>query len=411
MALVLVVVMRACGGSTAPNETAASKSSPTRSDATTDAEPHEVDAGSTAAAERHPVGDDAAGAPTEAQGAGAGRPASSATVVAGRCICAGAPVVGAVVQIAAIATPDDDARRVSGSSDRSGVFSVSVPGGGARQLLFRCSAPGYATRAATLEVREGQAELQLGDVHMPIACSIEGYVRTADGAPVEDVIVVAEAQAELPRDLPHGTMSVRSTRSDAQGQYQLADLPAAPWRLVASKPGLRESAKSEIDARGGGVHQADFVVELLAPIEGIAMLENGSPVPGVGVAAFDAASGRRVSLPVRTSEEGRFHVRLGAADRAPDDVAIGLSDDSRYTATPVATTWGTAGVTLLLRARPAVRLRVVDAASGADVASYAYRLHATRELGGRLQQAEPTDGVCAIDVADPAATWIHVLPP
>jgi protocatechuate 3,4-dioxygenase beta subunit len=143
---------------------------------------------------------------------------------------------------------------------------------------------------------------------------IEGTIRDSAGNPVEAVTVHLTARQRMLR--PNGSLDVRATwrsgatRTDAEGRYQLPQIPEGHWTLTARRQGWRP-AQADVEAKGEGRATYDVVMDRGPTLRGVVIAEDGAPIPGARVRLV------RTALDFRSSEAEMDHAR----DRAETDDA------------------------------------------------------------------------------------------
>jgi EmrB/QacA subfamily drug resistance transporter len=114
------------------------------------------------------------------------------------------------------------------STDQAGAFRVELTPG---RYLLTVTAPGYAPKAAVLEVPVSGVEL---DVTLLDARELTGTVR-GGGAPVAGALVTLV-------DPAGGVLS--ASRTDAAGEYRMPAPAAGRWTLAAAAPGAGPVART-----------------------------------------------------------------------------------------------------------------------------------------------------------------------
>jgi hypothetical protein len=185
---------------------------------------------------------------------------------------------------------------------------------------------------------------------------VRGRVQTADtGAPIRR----AQIRAVAP-----GGRDTRLVTTDAEGRFELRDLPAGRWELTASKGGyvtMRYGQRRPFEAGrplevadGQTVQQVNFALPRGAVIAGRVLDEFGEPVAGARVQAlrYQLSQGTRRLTPtgitVQTDDTGAFRLYgLMPGDYYVSAMLRALPTDDSTDATGYAPTYfpGTGSVT------------------------------------------------------------------
>ena len=185
----------------------------------------------------------------------------------------------------------------------AGIATAQGPGGGRGQGPGRAGGPGMPPRDARPAQQAGTA-------------TIRGRIVAADtGAPVRRAQV---------RAVSTDARGSRLATTDADGRYELRDLPAGRWEISASKAGfvtLRYGQRRPLEA-GRPIELVDAQVMDRADIA----LPRGAAITGRVYDEFgDPVAGARVQvLHYRTVQGARRLVPLGIADESDDTGAFRL---------------------------------------------------------------------------------------
>jgi hypothetical protein len=167
------------------------------------------------------------------------------------------------------------------------------------------TAPGLARQRVDLAVREGERQVDVGDVRLEVGIAIRGRVRSKAGQPIADAIV----RANVLRMGNDGT----EARSEADGTFVLAGLEQGVYRVSAEAVGYGQEDKT---AETGG-EPVELVLSPAGTITGRVVDERGRPVESFRVSArTNERPGMGFRMPrfeETTSEDGRFTLSSVAA--------------------------------------------------------------------------------------------------
>ena len=219
---------------------------------------------------------------------------------------------------------------------------------------------------------------------------VAGQVVDGARAPVAD----AEVHALLPaRFFGLDGESAREGKSDAEGRFELAGVPAGSLRVKASAKGYLPSAEERVEVvEGGAVRGVHLALDPGGSIAGRVLDPDGSPVEGVPVKVeFDRAHmvGLEALAALRGAEgdgtsgpDGRFSI--GGLGRGPFVVSAEhrrAEDDAPLRALAEGVAPGTSDLVLSLGPPIGVAGRVLDEA-GAPVTEF--ELFFRRQLEGGM---------------------------
>lgn len=321
----------------------------------------------------------------------------------GRCVDEqGAPLAGVSV-VGSCRTNQGGDRRGSEAvlSAEDGRFRVRLPLApkAHQELVLEC--------ADRCEVRgnfggvAGET-VELGDVVVPLACSVRGRVVDRAGQPQEGVRVrLRPPGREGPPMSPYWFDNVMTSAAD--GSFALQRVPTGRYAPVTENRRLADGSSKDIEL-GPSVRSLEFelVVEAApSPCRGIVVDESGAPLAGASV-DMDSES-------VRTGSDGRF--TLAPVPNGVDPERRVSVDLGGYVRRDV--TWGrgdTSELRVVLTRQPDVTIRVVDA-GGAPVTAFALRVIAP-ELGfNQYRDMAPVHdgGICRLAV--PPGDWSVFVQP
>jgi hypothetical protein len=176
---------------------------------------------------------------------------------------------------------------------------ASLPRAKGIALRAEVIAPGHAPAIVHLDASASELSVSLA-----LAESARGEVRSARGDALADAEVVL-----------YGRFGARRTRTNAEGEYALDDLPAGPAHLVIRAPGFAAASREvTVDANGGRRPSTWDRIELAAggAVEGVVVDAHGDPVAGArvasGVAPTYVAAGTAPPGVATTDARGRFRV-------------------------------------------------------------------------------------------------------
>jgi protocatechuate 3,4-dioxygenase beta subunit len=200
-------------------------------------------------------------------------------------------------------------RRPDAASDEWGQFAIDDLAQGAPVYVV-VRAPGFVT--ARMQAVRPPAEPPLF-LRLEPATALQGRVLDESGAPVAGARVELQWQAFLPEDpeQPAGDPILRAARSDAQGRFEMRDVPLGRVRLSAAAPGFTglESFKLELP-RPAAAGELRLVLARGAILQGRVTTAAGEPVPAVrvGVGAAVTSTGDDGSYWLEGAAVGRQNV-------------------------------------------------------------------------------------------------------
>ncbi|MEE9311511.1 MAG: carboxypeptidase regulatory-like domain-containing protein [Planctomycetota bacterium] len=160
------------------------------------------------------------------------------------------------------------------------------------KLIVRATAAGYAIGSRDIRVKSGQTKSGV-NIKLTDGVIIKGTIRNQKSEPVAGAnVYLNDTQflqgEEMILGLGMPDRAVSTTTNEA-GQYTLNGVPAGN-ASVGVKAENYARAERKVAAILGESVIADFTLEPAARIEGTILDENGSPVVGVPVAAWEAES-------------------------------------------------------------------------------------------------------------------------
>jgi RNA polymerase sigma factor (sigma-70 family) len=282
--------------------------------------------------------------------------------IAGRVTFRGAPVAGATVELASIASEAGLMTAPRRTTNAAGAFDFGEQA--ASEWSVRASAPGNTSAIHDVDLRDpttrpapDRLELELG------ACdaALFGTIRDASGGPIASARVV-RLSADMPKSVPGGPAVI----SDDDGAYELCldSRWTGPVRWSIVEVSAAGYAAVTYRSIVPGRVNVDFALVPEATISGrVVRDDTGEPVPGAYV--FAAAWQRGVEgTPQRaafTDQAGRFRLDQIAAGRHLVFVrADGLVDTSPGTSVDVGVGQASIEIEIRLEAASTLRGGVVD---------------------------------------------------
>jgi protocatechuate 3,4-dioxygenase beta subunit len=263
----------------------------------------------------------------------------------------GQPLEGAEVEL--VAVPADDLPEIA-RTDRDGRFALGPVAPGRYQASTRLA--GHAP-ALTPEMAL-RADLPTTiQIHLPRSARLVGQVVDEGGAPlvgaavnagtlgrtVQEVAVLpgtlplAAEAANLPSDKLARQGRLRSTITDAQGRFVLADMAPGQFKVDIAAEGRLPLQKGPLTLVPGAAHDVGrLAVATGVPLSGRALDEGGAPVRGARVEARSSEPGAPTAIfSAVCDQEGHFSLQVprgrftitGHADRRAPDTREGVVID------------------------------------------------------------------------------------
>ena len=220
----------------------------------------------------------------------------------------------------------------SAESDAGGTVTLALEPG--RELALRARHPQYADVVEHAIPLAGEV-VHLGELRLPHAGLVRGWVRDETGTPVPGARVLVaglEGERRDPEELRrHGPLtdaSTPSTLADAEGRFQVR-APVGTARIWAGSDGLAWTSAGPLGGRTGPAAE-DVLLELQPlraddRIEGLVLAPDGAPVEGAGVSYFYRSAHGGSSGNARTGPDGRFSILV--KQRTPHRIWIGDPQD------------------------------------------------------------------------------------
>lgn len=331
--------------------------------------------------------------------------------VIGRCMSAGVPQAGVEVALTSIEFPDRTTTHRTARTDVGGRFEIAALVRGNTQHIFRCTAPGLTKRTATLGASSPEPVIDLGDIEMPRAFELFGFVTTPDGRPIAEATVLARTDATFAADLEFGKLGLSGARTDATGRYAFFDLPIAEWTLSVSRRGLASSSTVSVLALNDRSLRVDLVATEVPAVSGRVLDEHGEPVAKLALKLVDASDGREQSWTTQSDASGAFELELVPKAEPASELKLVLEAGSIHAAKPLHCRWGDRDLSFVVRAQPAVRVRLVARETGRVIEHYRYRQAATAALDGVVRDAVVENGWTSVSLRSPELPFLWILPP
>lgn len=246
----------------------------------------------------------------------------AASFVRGRCV--DASLRG--IEAAQVYREGGDGARTRTDGDGAFLLELKGPPGQEVRCTVRLVADGRALEWRSIRVAAGDT-LDLGDVLLRAAGSIEGTVRGPTGLPVAGATLRAEekpiqagiASALLsPTQLMPETASTGphtflvETTSDDQGRFRLDHVPEGDVRVWAGAEDHRWTASAVIGVVAAGVHRGlELVIEPIGArdvIDLVVLQPDGTPAPRASVSYRYEGEQQSGSGSSRTDADGRYRL-------------------------------------------------------------------------------------------------------
>ncbi len=294
-------------------------------------------------------------------------------------------------------------------SDSDGTYRFDLARGG--ELILHASHAGYVGTSVGLDDSEaiqspGAMERILEkDIVLAPGASISGRVLTEQGDPAREVVVraVVLVDREADRESIMRMDRYSGATCDADGRFQIAELPAGEVEIVAEAEGylqarerIRAPAEDvELTLRDDGASISGFVY----------LRESGQGVPGAKVDLKCALPppGEMAVFPlqktVTTDESGAFqfsHLPSGEYQLTPTKTGLAIfptEDDNWQPAVTVSENEQKAGVELVLYAGHTIYGKVIDALTGEPLGGVVIEERPRRRLLPPEVEEEPQSHV------------------
>lgn len=166
-------------------------------------------------------------------------------------------------------------------------------------------ARGLASQRVDVAVRDGERQVDVGDVRLEVGIAIRGRVRSKAGQPVPDAVVRATG-------MRRGGEGAEA-RTEADGTFVVAGLESGVYRLSAEAVGFGQEDKT---AEAGG-DPVELVLSPAGTITGRVVDDRGQPVDTFRVSAAATDTDRRMMRMPRfeetSDESGHFSLSNVAA--------------------------------------------------------------------------------------------------
>jgi len=331
--------------------------------------------------------------------------------VIGRCLSEGVPQVGVEVVLTSVEHPSREQTRRTARTDALGRFAIDATVRGNTQHLFHCTATGLATRTATLGPSSTEPVIDLGDIEMPRAFALHGFVTTPEGRPIFKAVVLARSTAEFAQDLEFGRLGQITAFTDETGRYEFTSLPIAEWELSVSRKGLAQSSTALARALDSSPLRVDLVATEVPSVSGRAIDERGEPVAKLALKLVDASNGHDQAWRVPTDASGAFELELVPKGEPATELKLVIEAGSDYAAEPLPCRWGDRDLSFVVRAQPAARVRLVARDTGRVIEHYRYRQAASPALDGVVRDALVEDGWARFSLRSPERPYFWIFPP
>ncbi|MEO8274817.1 MAG: carboxypeptidase-like regulatory domain-containing protein [Thermoanaerobaculia bacterium] len=216
----------------------------------------------------------------------------------------------------------------------NGEFSVRLPRPG--EYSIQVDAPTDPGRNALVDDVLFESAREKVKIRLP-SSSIAGLVVDADDRPVEGAIVDATRPASATEGegkvRPH---AFRSSKSGADGRFELHGLGQGEWHLVAHRDRERSNESSVALGREASIDDVRLMLRENRKVRGRLVQSGGIPMAGVHGYLIDASD---ISLSVdrfSTDSEGAFEIDRPVSQEGAPPVKLIVISGSRFAA---ATAW------------------------------------------------------------------------
>ncbi|HVS31483.1 MAG TPA: carboxypeptidase regulatory-like domain-containing protein [Thermoanaerobaculia bacterium] len=269
------------------------------------------------------------------------------------------PVAGAMIMISSDKVPLIYARGMKSTTLTNPAGRFRFPASGERATMLTAAREGYGAGTASIEWPASDVTITL-----PEGIEVRGVVVDPDGKPLAGAGIVAMAATTTLNTIPIATVITSGvmepwTNTDSDGAFSI-HLPTGLHDLGAWKKGFAASEGTTIDV-AANAERLRMVLSPAVQISGRVVRRKGEgPLSGL-VAAMDE-SGRGAQAEIR--DDGSFVID----SLTPGSYMImARVDDTNVTQGAIAPA---TNVRIELPSLVAVRGRVIDAGTGAPIASY-----------------------------------------
>jgi len=259
-------------------------------------------------------------------------------------------------------------------TDNAGLATLAGVQGSLRVWI---RAPGFASLSTMVEVPTGEAAKEPILLVMIRGAKLSGRVVDEDGQPVPGARVVSRNPLELFDEANAADV----VRTDEQGGFQYAVVPAGTYQFLATHPDFAPGGSDTVKTDGVTPIDVTITMDAGGTIRGQVVDESGKPAPGTLVEAHADAGKAAASNSHRTvtDESGAFELR----GIPRDSVWVAATNDIQST-DPVS----------------------VDLAGSANVSDLKLRFTGSHQIAGQVVDAggEPVADVRVIAFADGTET-------